>query len=533
MEFTLYQINSQNCTDILQQFKYNAGQNGQEFRGNILKLNYQQKNFIYVYDYQKVINTAKQKFQNYKQKNQKIAQNHIKYRNYQKEQQKQQQQDNKKNEEQSKQQQEYQNLEMTNDYLANILAGNFPYWFMSFAFIVGLNIILYLSYAVGNTKDKQELRNFIIDNFTLSNCQRFKYDVSYLNQQNQEKFGQFLDRQQQKIAKNPNLLKNIPKDYKEIMKEIQNNKQEEFNTPQIFPNIFLSSFFHTNSIQLFYTLLGIGILHKTIHQQIGLKKYWALFLGSIVVGYLGDKYIYPQFSDPQQVQKINIIRRWNILNNQELGYQNTRVQGAKDPLMALYAFALANLVLKKPAIFCNIYIYPFLLIPMYVTFDLMNYFYPKINLKTNQGPALIKPHLAPFLYGCGFAFLTCYRKCGGIDIKRLSLLLMYMGFLTTFAAYLNEGKYFDSLSLVHIQNNYESILNFYNIDFFIKQNQNKNINSLDSVSQQQLKDILKDFIKLQTQYGDLPIYQLQKIISQISDQDDQYELLQNFENQIE
>lgn len=43
-----------------------------------------------------------------------------------------------------------------------------------------------------------------------------------------------------------------------------------------------------------------------------------------------------------------------------------------------------------------------------------------------------------------------------------------MGFLTTFAAYLNEEKYFDSLSLVHIKNNNESILNFYNIDFFIK-----------------------------------------------------------------
>lgn len=55
--------------------------------------------------------------------------------------------------------------------------------------------------------------------------------------------------------------------------------------------------------------------------HLGIKKYWGLYLGSIVCGYYGDKYIFKKLQ-AKNVKLDDIMRRNNIINNRNIGYTN-------------------------------------------------------------------------------------------------------------------------------------------------------------------------------------------------------------------
>lgn len=96
----------------------------------------------------------------------------------------------------------------------------------------------------------------------------------------------------------------------------------------------------------------------------------------MIAGFYGDKYIFKLFN-PEDLEKDDIIRRNNIIYNQNPGYMNQSNFGSKNAIMGLIGYTYISLFFRSSltAHGRKYYLY-FLLLPLIFTNDFIKYYYP-------------------------------------------------------------------------------------------------------------------------------------------------------------
>lgn len=69
------------------------------------------------------------------------------------------------------------------------------------------------------------------------------------------------------------------------------NRKGELEEPKIFPNIILSGFSHQSFPHLVCNTFIILFFIRRIHEYMGGYKFWGLYLGSMIGGFLINRYL--------------------------------------------------------------------------------------------------------------------------------------------------------------------------------------------------------------------------------------------------
>ncbi|KRW98187.1 hypothetical protein PPERSA_02165 [Pseudocohnilembus persalinus] len=221
--------------------------------------------------------------------------------------------------------------------------------------------------------------------------------------------------------------------------------------------------------------------------------------------------------------KDNLVRRWNIVSGQNLGFSNLRSDGASDGIMALVIYSYSSLAQRSFVFPQRLYLSALLLFPLYFLEDFSNYFYPKKDLTESHTN---KPHFGGCLFGLSY-YLVSQMVNGtllsGLDKRKLSLINLSLIVYVVWYWYLNEIEYAGLRQVENLsKSKYDVIINiqdFY-LSYIFQKFEDRNIIGLDL---KKLKNTIKDqthFSQSQIQYGDQIFVQLKEIVQNVQQEKD-------------